>query len=305
MLATARLKECHEGPVERMNSEVRAEVQIVARDRRDQLGEGVLWSPREQALYWVDILDHRLNRLAADGAVESWQLPDYIGWVIERERGGLVAGLGRSFVALTLSPLAIEAIASPEPERDGNRMNDAKADRFGRIWAGTMPVSADTPVGSFYRLDPDGRAHRVDHRYIIPNGPAIAPDGRSLFHSDTALDTIFRFDINDDGSLGPRTPHIEFERDWGHPDGMTLDAEGGLWVACWGGGRVIRFAPDGRVERTIRLPASQISNCTFAGPDLDRMFLTSAATGVDEPDAGSLFEIDPGMRGLAPCLYRG
>jgi sugar lactone lactonase YvrE len=284
---------------------MKTEVAIVARDRHDELGEGTFWSVREQALYWVDILGKRVNRLNAGGKVESWEVGDHVGWVIEREKGGLVAGLGRRFVGLTLSPVAIETIADPEPALDGNRMNDAKADRFGRIWAGTMPLTADQPTGSFYRLDPDGAAARVDGPYTIPNGPAIASDGSFMFHTDTALDTIFRIDIHDDGSLGPRQPFVLFERDWGHPDGMTLDAEGGLWVACWGGSRVIRFAPDGKVDRMIALPASQISNCAFGGAQLDRLFLSSAAVGVDEPQAGSLFEIDPGTRGLAPFLYRG
>ena len=284
---------------------MKSEVRIVPRDRRDVLGEGTMWSVREQALYWVDILGHRVNRLAADGTVESWQLDDYVGWLVEREQGGLIAGIGRDFVRLSLSPLAVEPIASPEPELEGNRVNDAKADRFGRIWAGTMPVSADRPTGSFYRLDPDGSATRVDGPYTIPNGPAIRADGRSMFHSDTALDTIFRFDINDDGSLGPRATFVAFDRDWGHPDGMTLDAEGHLWVACWGGGRVIRFTPEGQVERTVMLPASQTSNCTFGGPDLDRLFVTSAAVGVDEPEAGALFEIEPAVRGLAASRYLG
>jgi len=284
---------------------MKSEVRIIARDRRDELGEGALWSVREQALYWVDILGQRINRLAADGTVESWAFDDYVGWVVEREQGGLIAGIGRDFVRLSLSPLAIELIASPEPNLAGNRVNDAKADRFGRIWTGTMPVACDAPLGSFYRLDPDGSATRVDGPYTIPNGPAIDAEGRFLFHSDTALDTIYRFDIHDDGSLGPRRPFIAFEPDWGHPDGMTIDAEGHLWVACWGGGRVIRFTPEGKVERMIAMPASQITSCTFAGPAFDRMFVTSAATEVDEPDAGSLFEIDPGVRGLAPCLYKG
>jgi len=268
------------------------------------LGEGPTWDAAAGRLIWIDILGARVNRLdLTSGRVDDWSMPDTIGWLIEREQGGFVAGLGRAFVALSFDPLVIETIAAPEPERGGNRFNDAKADAAGRIWAGSMPFSCDRPSGAFYRLDPDGRTTRIEDGYTIPNGPAIG-DG-FLFHTDTALDTIFRIEIHDDGSLGPRRPFITFERDWGHPDGMTLDAEGGLWVACWGGGRVIRFAPDGKVERMIALPASQISNCAFGGAQLDRLFLSSAAVGVDEPHAGSLFEIDPGTRGLAPFLYRG
>jgi len=281
-----------------------SDVRVIERDRRDRLGEGLLWSAREAALYWVDILGARVNRLdLASGRIDDWSMPDTIGWLIERERGGFIAGLGRAFVSLTFDPLIIETIAAPEPERDGNRFNDAKADAAGRIWAGSMPFTCDRPSGAFYRLDPDGRATRIEDGYTIPNGPAIG-DG-FLFHTDTALDTIFRYPVNDDGSVGRREAHIVFEPDWGHPDGMTIDAEGHLWVACWGGSCVARFDPAGRRERTIALPASQITNVAFAGDALDRMFVTSAADGVDEPQAGCLFEVDPGCRGIPPYRYLG
>jgi sugar lactone lactonase YvrE len=281
-----------------------SDVRVIERDHRDRLGEGLLWSAREAALHWVDILGARVNRLdLASGRVDDWAMPDTIGWLVEREQGGFVAGLGRAFVSLSFDPLAIETIAAPEPERDGNRFNDAKADAAGRIWAGSMPLTCDRPSGAFYRLDPDGRATRIEDGYTIPNGPAIG-DG-FLFHTDTALDTIFRYSVHDDGSVGPREPHIVFEPDWGHPDGMTIDAEGHLWVACWGGSCVARFDPAGRRERTIALPASQITNVAFAGDALDRMFVTSAADGVDESQAGCLFEVDPSCRGISPYRYLG
>lgn len=281
-------------------------VRIVERDRRDVLGEGPLWSARDNALYWTDILSHRLNRLSLDsGVVRSWEFDEYLGWAVEREKGGFVLGLGRRFVRFDPETGVTRSIAAPEPDRFGNRVNDAKADPQGRIWAGTMSINCEDPTGSFYRLDIDGSVTRVDHPYTIANGPAIAADGSFLLHTDTALATIFRFDINDDGSLGPRTPFITFEPEWGNPDGMTFDAEGGLWVACWGGSCVTRFSPEGVRERNIALPASQITSCTFAGPALDRMFVTSASDGVDEPQGGALFEVDPGCRGLTTQLYRG
>lgn len=284
-----------------------AGVRIVARDRRDRLGEGTLWSAREQALYWVDILDHRVNRLRlATDQVDSWVLPDTIGWVIEREQGGFVGGLGRAFVSIAFDPLRTAPIAAPEHDRTANRFNDAKADALGRIWAGSMPVAADRPSGGFYRLDTDGQATRVDDGYTIANGPAIAPGGDFLFHTDTAKDTIYRLAIRDDGTLGPRETFVTFQPGWGHPDGMTLDAEGYLWVACWGGSCVTRFTPDGRRDRSIALPATQITNCTFAGDALDRMFVTSAADGMSGEDhAGALFEVDPGCRGREPYKYKG
>ena len=282
-------------------------VRVIERDRRDRLGEGSMWSARENAVYWVDILGQRLNRLSlAHDTVAAWDVPDTIGWVIEREDApGFAAGLGRRFVGLTLDPVAVQTIAAPEDERDGNRFNDAKADPRGRIWAGSMPLTCDRPSGSLYRLDTDGTATRVDDGYTISNGPAIPPAGDFLLQTDTALRTIYRYAVRDDGMLAGRTPFIVFEDGWGNPDGMTFDAEGFLWVACWGGACVMRFAPDGRVDRRIALPATQITNCTFAGEALDRMFVTSASDGVDEPEGGCLFEVDPGCRGLPPHRYRG
>lgn len=281
-------------------------VRIIARDRRDLLGEGPLWSMRENAVFWVDILGRRINRLSlADDTVTSFAQPDYAAWIIERAAGGFVAGIGLDMVRLDLPANRREGIGSVDQGIAGNRLNDAKADAAGRIWAGSMPVTCDRPTGSFHRLDPDGTITRVDGPYTIANGPAIDPDGRFLLHTDTALATIFRFDIREDGSLCARRPFIRFEPAWGNPDGMTFDADGGLWVACWGAGCVMRFTPDGRRDRSIGLPASQITSCTFAGPDLDRMFVTSAAVNVDEAAGGALFEVDPGCRGRPTWMYRG
>lgn len=283
-----------------------AQVAIVERDRVDQLGEGPLWSARDNALYWVDILGRRINRLSlADRSVESFEQPDYAAWIIEREGGGFVAGIGLDIVRLELPGNRRETIGSVDKGIAGNRLNDAKADREGRIWAGTMPASCDRPSGALYRIDADGLIVHADGPYTIANGPAIDPAGHFLLHTDTALATIFRFDVHDDGTLGPRVPFIAFERDWGSPDGMTFDAEGGLWVACWGAGCVTRFTLDGVRERSIALPASQITSCAFAGEGLDRMFVTSAAKGVAEELGGALFEIDPGCIGRTPEKYRG
>jgi sugar lactone lactonase YvrE len=283
-----------------------SDVRVIARDRRDRLGEGPLWSARHDSLFWVDIMGRRINRMAlADERVESFEQPHYAAWIIEREAGGFVAGIGRDIVRIDLDADAREPIASVDQRNAANRLNDAKADGAGRIWAGTMPVTCDRPSGAFYRLDPDGAVAKVDAPYTIANGPAIDPDGAFLLHTDTARATIFRFDIHDDSSLGKAAPFIVFEDAWGNPDGMTFDADGGLWVACWGASRVMRFTPDGRPDRHIALPASQITSCTFAGAGLDRMFVTSAADGVNEEHGGALFEVDPGCRGLPTQKYKG
>jgi xylono-1,5-lactonase len=279
----------------------------IVRDGTDILGEGPLWSPSEHAIYWVDILGKKVNRVDLDDeSVSSWTVPETIGWLVQRrDQPGFVAGLGRRFVALQLDPFGIATIADPEPERATNRLNDAKADYAGRIWAGSMSMEGERPSGAFYRLDCDGTATRVDDGYRIANGPALSPGGDYLVHTDTALRVIYRFEIDDEGALGPRQTFVQFEDDWGHPDGMTFDAEGGLWVACWGGACVRRFAPDGAFDRKIDLPASQITSCTFAGANLDRMFVTSASIGQQGELDGALFEIEPGVRGLPTQMFGG
>ncbi len=291
-----------------MSDSPRQDAVVVPGSGRATLGEGPVWSERQNAVFWVDILGRQVMRLSlADGAVTRWDMPAPIGWLVEREsKPGFIAGFASGFAELDLEPLAIRPIADPEPDLPTNRMNDAKADPKGRIWAGTMPFSCEGDVGAFYRLDPDLSWTCVDKPYCIPNGPAIAPDGTWLLHTDTARGTIYRYAINDDGSLAPRTEFLRFEDDWGSPDGMTFDAEGHLWVGHWGTGQLSRFDPAGKRERFLRLPASQITSCTFAGPDLSRMFVTSAADGRDdEPHAGALFEVDPGVRGLPTLRFGG
>ena len=285
-----------------------SDVKVIARDRHDRLGEGLLWSARDDAIYWTDILGQRINRLGlGNDRVESWAVPEMIGWVIERrDKPGFIAGFKSGIVALTLDPLTIEPLVAPEPDMPGNRMNDAVADAQGRIWAGTMPIGCDVPTGSLYRLDTDLKLTRIDSGYTVSNGPVISADGAWLYHSDTPHRRIYRFPIDAQNEVGPRQDFIAFERDWGNPDGMTVDADGGLWAAHWGGSAISRFTPDGVRERTIALPASQITNITFAGRELDRMFVTSAAIGVDEVYGGSLFEVDPqGFRGLPTQMFGG
>jgi sugar lactone lactonase YvrE len=282
------------------------EVRIIARAGTDRLGEGPLWSARDDALYWVDIIGQRVNRLRLDGeAVDTWDMPELVGWVIERTGGGFVAGFRSGFVALELDPLGVTPLYNPEPHRPGNRLNDAKADAGGTIWAGSMHMDGSGGKGALYRLSPDLRCELVDDGYGIANGPAFSRDHRWLYHTDSKSRVIYRFALHPDGAVGERVPFISFPEGWGSPDGMTVDADDHLWVARWGAGCISRFAPDGGCVRTIRFPATQITSCSFAGRDLDRMFVTSAAEGVSEPLGGALFEIDPGCRGLPTYQFSG
>lgn len=275
---------------------------------RDILGEGLLWSRRDNAVYWTDISSPALNRLSlAHGHIDRWTMPDMIGWVIERQNApGFIAGFRKGFAELRLAPLEVVAICDPEPDLPQNRLNDAVADKWGRIWAGTMPLSCDRPEGSLYRLDPDHSLIKMDSGYCVANGPAISPCQQWLYHSDTPARIIYRFELHEDGSLDGKQRFIRFPDRWGMPDGMTCDAEGHLWVAHWGGSRVSCFRPDGSLDRKIDLPASQITNVCFAGENLDRMFVTSASQDMEkEPNAGCLFEVHSGATGVEPGMFGG
>ncbi|MBG6118819.1 MULTISPECIES: SMP-30/gluconolactonase/LRE family protein [unclassified Sphingobium] len=283
-----------------------AQWRMIARDGADMLGEGTIWSARDDAVYWVDILAPALNRLSLkDGAVERWAVPEPLGWVAERAGGGFIGGFKSGFAEISLDPLTITPIGDPEPDLPGNRMNDGKADAQGQIWCGTMDMAEESDSGSLYRLTPDLVWQQMDAGYRVPNGPAFSPCGKWLYHSDTARRVMYRFARTAEG-IADRQPFISFTDADGYPDGMTVDADGHIWVAHWGGGRISRFTPDGRLDRAIALPARQVTNICFAGPDLDRMFVSSAAIGLDAtPCDGGLFEVDCGVRGLPTHLFAG
>jgi len=282
-------------------------------DAKAELGEGPIWSTRDQAVYWVDIKGRMLHRYRLGGGKQSWQMPENIAWICERGgEGGFIAGFDRTISELRLDPLVITARVTPEPDIDGNRLNDAKADHLGRIWFGTMQDAEREPVGSLYRLDSDFSFSRQDAGYFCTNGPTFSPDGKAAYHNETVGDaSIYRFDLLVDGSLADKRIFAKFSPGEGYPDGMTTDAEGFLWVAHWGGWGISRFRPDGTRERFIRLPVSQVTSCTFAGDRLDRLFVTSARIGLSEqqlraePDAGGLFEVSPGVCGMPTNKFSG
>ncbi|GEK72662.1 MULTISPECIES: SMP-30/gluconolactonase/LRE family protein [Halomonas] len=279
---------------------------------RARLGEGPLWCPERGdagRLLFVDILGARLLAFdPARGETRVWPLDEACCWLAPRDDGdGFIAGLRSRLVHLRLEaggPRIVADWPTPDDEPAGNRFNDAKVDREGRLWLGSMDDAAERSSGALYRLE--GRTlRRLDAGYRVANGPAISPDGRTLYHSDTPRRVIHAFDLAPDGSLAKKREHIRFGETQGFPDGMACDADGGLWVAHWEGGRVSRFAPDGRLDETLPLPASRVTSCAFGGPDLDTLYITTAAEARDaEGLAGGLFRVRPGVRGLAPTPFR-
>ncbi|ESQ76590.1 SMP-30/gluconolactonase/LRE family protein [Asticcacaulis sp. AC402] len=274
------------------------------------LGEGPLWSRRDQCVYWVDILSHKLNAWYLDGRQQTWSFDCPVCWVIEREKGGFIAGLMTGFAELSLDPFVVRHIVNPYPHEPENRLNDAKADDRGRIWAGSMHKPITRTSGGWHRLNTDKSVTHVDGPYTIPNGPAFSADHRQVFHTDTDLRQVFLFDIDAEGELAGKRPWLTFPEDWGYPDGMTMDAQGGLWIAHWGAARITRFKMDATPDFHIDLPAKQITSMAFAGNDLNRLFVTSAAIDLpDDREAGTLFEIPSeslrGHTGLEPQKFKG
>lgn len=267
------------------------------------LGEGVLWDDAARVLWWVDIKGQAVFRLdPAGGKLDRWPVPEPVGFVFpRRDAPDLVAGLRSGLAVLDLSGRepAIEPLVDPEPTRPGNRVNDGFVDDAGRLWFGTMDDAEETPTGWLYVYD-GATLRRTDGPYIVTNGPCIAPDGRTLYHTDTVDRAVWAFDLAADGTLTGRRPFVRFEDPaWGHPDGMAADAEGGVWICHWDGGRITRFTPDGAVDRVIGMPVSRVTKCAFGGPDLQTLYVTTARIGrADEPGAGNLFRLDAGVRGL-------
>jgi len=291
-----------------MGSETK--VECVA-DVRAELGEGPVWVAAERALYWVDINGRRIFRLSESGERREWPTPMRVGSIAPRARGGFIAGTDRGIALVDLDQDRFEVVASPEQHLPHNRFNDGKVDRQGRFWAGTMDDREKGSAGALYRIDPNRTCTAIDGGYGITNGPAFSPDGARMYHSDTLRQVTYAFDLDAAGEATNRRVFVQFGAGDGHPDGMTVDAEGCLWIALWGGWCVRRFSPDGDLLRTVEMPVEQPSSCAFGGPGLDRLYVTSATKGLDQtalamqPNAGGLFMLIPGVRGIPDLPFAG
>lgn len=277
-----------------------------------ELGEGPLWLPEQQRLYFVDLVGNTLHALDADGARHDWPLPDHICWLVPRQDGdGFMAGLRDGIARLWLEPeVHVDYLHKLPGADNGIRLNDAKADASGRLWAGSMNArDVHRPDGRLFRLDPDGSLHAVLAEYHICNGPAFSLDSRTMYHNDSLLNRTYAYDVHADGSLG--TPRLwrQFAADEGAPDGMTVDSEDCVWIAQWGGSRVCRYSPSGALLATIAMPVTQPSSVTFGGADLRTLYITSAWQGMDaaaraaDPLAGALFSVQVDVPGVAPARY--
>lgn len=285
-------------------------VQCVA-DVHAVLGEGPVWVERESALYWLDIKGRKIFRLDERGERREWPTPFRVGSLAARAKRGFIAGTDEGIAAIDLDENRFEIVLRPEEHLPDNRFNDGKVDRRGRFWAGSMDDLERAATGTLYRLEPDLRCTAVDQGYNVTNGPAFSPDGEIMYENDSARQVTYAFDLDSDGNATNRRVFLQFGPGDGYPDGMTVDSEGCLWIAFWEGWCVRRFSAEGERLETIRMPVSKPTSCAFGGPGLDRLYVTSASIGLDEaalklqPNAGGLFMVTPGVRGLAEVPFAG
>ena len=277
------------------------------------LGEGPLWVARENAVYWVDIVRKNLHRFGlADGARRTWTIEAQVTSLAARQQGGFVGTVRDGFAFIDLDTGAIEPIAMPEADFPGNRFNDGKVDEQGRYWAGSMDDGEKLETGSLYRLDSDLCVHKMDDNYSITNGPAFSLDGKTLYHTDTAKRTIYAFDLSEDGTIANKRVFVKLEaEEEGYPDGMTVDSENCIWLSHFAGSRITRYSTEGQILQVIPMPVPNITSCTFAGSDLDTLYITTARHLLSEeqirkyPLSGSLFACKPGVKGCPTPLFAG
>jgi sugar lactone lactonase YvrE len=268
-----------------------------------ELGEGVLCRPGDQAVWFVDIKAPAIHRFdPATGKQASWPTPGQVGFIVPVRSGGFVCGLQNGLYRFEPGSGAFERLAPVEADRPGNRINDGFVDPSGRLWFGTMDDNETDVCGTLYSWDGQGAPCARDTGYAITNGPALSPDGRTLYHTDSAARTVYAFDLDPDGAISGKRVFAEISD--AHPDGMAVDAEGCVWVCLFGGWRIERFAPDGRVVGSVRFPCANITKLAFGGVDGRTAYVTTAKLHLPpddrarQPLAGGLFAFAVDTPGL-------
>jgi len=278
------------------------------------VGEGSSWDEDNQILYWIDIDGKKLHIYNPATKVDrEIKVGQYIGTVAPRKSGGVVVALHHGFYFLSVENEQLTFITDPEKDKPFNRFNDGKCDVRGRFLAGTMPLDEKEPTGSLYCLDIDHSVRRMISNVTISNGIAWSPDSKIMYYIDTRTKHVDAFDYDvESGTISNRRTVVNIPENSGGPDGMTSDSEGMIWVAHWGGWQVSRWNPyTGKQIGAIRVPVERVSSCVFGGPNLDELYITTAKRGLSEdelkkqPDAGGLFKIKVGIKGMPTYKYAG
>lgn len=263
---------------------------------RARLGEGPLWDARRGVLWLVDIVSRNVHRLTPEtGECSSWPAPSSVGWVVPATGGDLLAGLAKGVYRFKPASGQFTLLHAVEPDQPRNRINDGVVDPLGRIWFGTMSEEAGSPSGRFYRFD--GRS--IEDTGIPPmritNGPAMSPDGRTLYVVDTLAGQITAHAVGPGGLLGEQRPFVKIDAPEGYPDGLTCDAEGGIWVGLWDGWTARRYDATGALTEEVRFPVANVTKVALGGADGRTAYATTAREGLDldqlaeQPLAGDVF----------------
>jgi L-arabinonolactonase len=283
-------------------------------ESRAELAEGPVWDPAESVLYWVNIKAHEIHRFdPATGKDTYWRTPADVGSIGLRRNGGMVVALKTGFFFFDLPSGEFAAIAEPEPNLPDNRFNDGKTDRQGRFWAGTLyDPDESKATGGLFRLDTDLTCHKMVDGIFASNGLAFSPDSRTAYYADSKQGKVWAWDFDAvDGKLQNRRVFIELKVGEGSPDGAAVDDDGCYWLTQPPAARVVRYDPQGRVDRVIEMPVSQPTCCAFGGPRMDILYITSASYRMpaaklsQEPLAGSLFATYPGVSGPVDARFGG
>ena len=282
----------------------------VALNAKAVLGEGPTWDAQSSTLWWVDIERGELHRFDPEsGSNHTTPIGEKIGSVVPRRGGGFVAGLPDG-VGLFDADDRIQHRLPIETEIAEARMNDGKCDPSGRFWTGTM--TDERRISALYRVDADHSVHRMLEGVGISNGLDWNPDRDRMYYIDTPTRRVDVFAYDDaSGEIGERRALVQFSEQDGVPDGMTVDAEGHLWIAFWDGGCVRRFDPEGHLVHRIELPVTRPTSCAFGGPELRELYVTSASRDfgpaqlAEQPLAGAVFRLHPGVAGRAAHHFAG
>ncbi len=281
---------------------------------QNKLGEGSLWSPEEQALYWVDIDNQRFFRFYPETRrYDTFDAGVSVGVMARRATGGLVMATRHGFATWDFQTNRLTYLVDPEAGLAHHRFNDGAIDCQGRFWAGTLVEQDPHPAeGVLYRLDPDDSVHVMETGLLVPNGMCWNADNTLMYLTDSDNFTIYVYDFDAAaGTIANRRPLISTQGQPGVPDGLAIDDEGFLWSAHWGGGKVIRYTPDGKVEREFPVPALHPTSCAFGGPARNELFITTAWTALSEeerktyPLAGDLFHIVTDVTGTPRRTFAG
>ena len=278
------------------------------------LGEGIVWCDRAQALYWTDIHAATLWCYRLDGTTQHWPMPERLASIALCEADGwLLLGLASQLAFFQLSSGELRPIAKVEAELP-TRLNDGACDRQGRFVFGTLhePDVGDTQraLGGFYRLHADLKLERLPLGGVaVSNSIAFSPTGDTMYYCDSPTRRILCCDYGD--LLTRARTFVDLDGSTGEPDGSTVDAQGGLWNAQWGAGRVVRYRPDGCADTIVEVPARQPTRAAFGGSELERLYITSARAGLDaqalmdDPLAGALFQVNVPFAGLPEPRFAG